>query len=121
MLKLAKKSVSTRHLGFLDFTNFYPQFIKGFNKIVIPLISMLKIILSNFFTNTIGSNSTVDPEDGKVAKIDGSVGANIIGKKFKNLLKAKNIKKLAKSKKSDFLKTKANQVFGTGFLILKLN
>lgn len=118
---MAKKSVSTRHLGFLDFTNFYLQFIKGFNKIVVSLISMFKIILSTFFTNTIGSNSTVDSEDGEVAKINGSVGTNIIGKKFKNLSKAKNIKKLAKSKKSDFLKTKANQVFRTGFLILKLN
>ena len=34
-----------RYLGFLNFANFYYQFIKSFNKITVSIISMLKITM----------------------------------------------------------------------------
>lgn len=54
---------------------------------------------------------------------DGIIGFDIISNgviyKVKSLSKAKNIEKLAKSKKSDFTKVKANRISATDFLISK--
>lgn len=51
--------------------------------------------------------------------VNNDVSNNIIIRKVNNLLKAKNIEKLTKFKKSYFVKTKANRVFGTSFITFK--
>lgn len=53
-----------------------------------------------------------------MSEIKGGVGSSISGK-VKNLLKAKNIKKLNTSKKWDFVKAKVNRASGIGFLTPK--
>lgn len=69
----------------------------------------MKTTLSLLFTNTGSSNNVVNLDGRKVT----SVSIGVVGRKVKNLSKIKNIKKLAKSKKPDFIKTKANEAFGT--------
>lgn len=68
-----------------------------------------------FSINTFSSNDAVDPNERKVT----GVGSNIIDEKIKNLSQAKNINKLAKSKKTDFTKAKTKRAFGMEFFTPK--
>lgn len=55
-----------------------------------------------------------------MARVDNNVSSGI-GKKIKNLSKAKIINKLAKSKKLDFIKAKINRAPKTDFFTNKAN
>lgn len=71
--------------------------------------------MAAFFTNTSSSNKPVNFDGKKVT----SIISGIIDRKIKNLSKAKNIKKLAISKKSNFIRAKVNEVSKTDFLTPK--
>lgn len=66
-----------------------------------------------FFTSTSSSNADFHSNSGRMANIN----CSDVDRKVKNLLKAKNNKKLTNSKK--FTKKLANKVFKTSFFITK--
>lgn len=74
---------------------------------------MLKTTTSAALNNIGDSNNIFNPNNKKVASDENG------SEKVKTLAKAKNIKELAKFKKSDFTKTKIDKAFGTDFFILK--
>lgn len=76
---------------------------------------MLKTIMLVFFIKTNGFNNVVNLNNKEVT----SMSSNIIGRKVKNLLKVKNIKKSALSKNSDFSKTKVTKASKTDFVTFK--
>lgn len=84
------------------------------------MVLILENLLLAVFTNTNCFSDTINFDDREIAIVGGKIGDNIVGRKVKNLLIAKNIKKLAKSKKSNFAKAKANKAFRTSFLIIKV-
>lgn len=79
---------------FIGFTNFYWCFINCFSKIAAPLTSIVKTTLLDILL-TSGSPGNVNPIASDVKGIGGT-----------GSIKAKNIKKLTKSKKPDFAKSK---------------
>lgn len=114
---MAKTLISMRYLNFLSYAKFYLQIIKNFNKIVISINLILKNILSTLVFINIGVLSDiVNLDNNKIISIN-EIGNIVIDKKMKNLSKAKNFIKLAKSKKPE--KTQINDVFKTGIIIFK--
>lgn len=90
---MANVKINKRYISFHWVKNFYHCFIKRLNQIVAVLILILKTsLLASDFKEI--ANFTVNKIDNT---IDGDNGV-----KLKNLLKAKIIKKLAKSKKPNF-------------------
>lgn len=97
---------------FLYLTNLYQKFNKSFGKITAFFILMLKIILLIFsFTKTY--NNVIGTNCNEIASIN-IFNGDIFSEKVKNLSNAKNIKKLAKIKRPDFIK--ANKSSKTTFL-----
>ena len=95
---------------FLGFANFYKSFIKNFSRIAGPLTSMLKTKPSAS-PPTSGSKEAVNftgdgVRSGGVCDIGDAGSAGSFGGKIKNLSKAKNLEKSAKSKKPDVAKAK---------------
>lgn len=66
---------------FLSFANFYLQFIKNFSKNTIQLISILKTIISVFFTSISGYNIAANFDKRGIIKIGDNVGSDVISKK----------------------------------------
>lgn len=107
---------------FIIFANFYCRFIKGFNKIAILPISILKTIISTLSANI--RKFIRDDKNNNNEQSRGDITSRVIGGsdgKIENLPKAKIIQKSNKFKKLDFIKTNkpdsTNKAFGIDFLI----
>lgn len=98
---------------FIGFVNFYYCFTKGFNKITVLVVSMLKRITSA--TNEPRKPNNRDDNDNQGGGSTGKA-ADRDSDRIEKFSKAKIIQKLAKFKKPDCLKVKA---VGIDFLIFE--
>ncbi len=114
------QSVRDIHV-FLGFANLYRRFIRNFNKIAVPLISMLRT--TNESTGDETQSTQVENQD--VPNAVSGAGGGGVGGSFENLsttIKSAKSKKSksTKSKKSDLLKVNFAKVnSGTDFLTLE--
>ena len=96
---------------FLDFANFYQQFIQSFNKIATPFISMLKIIMLSpvLIANEIFAANEVDGVKSGDKLIEKCEKLSKTRKLSKSQKSAKLRKKLLKSRNSPNFNAKNNR------------
>ena len=99
---------------FLGFTNFYRQFIQGFNRIAAPLTSMLKTAKLWKGGDGVGGDSRAGRGGSEIDDVevdDGKVEVDEVGKKVRKMSKSKNLSKSQKTIRLDFLTPGAKLAF----------